>query len=67
MYVCDGDIYDKLFLLKEIYEQIWLMVVVIMVFVHIEELYDIVGISIPNQNKSLYYFKVKINEFNLIG
>ncbi len=67
MFVYDVEIYDKLFLLEEIYAKIWLMVVLIMVFVHIEESYDIVEISIPNQNKSLFSFEEKIKESNLIG
>ncbi len=42
------------------------MVVLIMVFVHIEESYDIVEISIPNQNKSLFSFEEKMNLYFLL-
>jgi hypothetical protein len=37
-----------------------------MVFVHIEELYDIVEISIPKKNKIFLSFKSKSIKFNLI-
>ena len=40
-----------------------------MVFVHIEELYDIVEISIPNEKQTNFrflFYEMKINESNLI-
>ena len=44
------------------------MVVLIMAFVHIEELYDIVDISIPKNKISCFVSEIKINQkSHLIG